>query len=200
MHQLFPWRFGLLAGENRTLSYHIDDALEQINQSEDCAHHLIVYPNQRVLRELYKKYIKTQIERENKIVLMLPHYETVENLKNVLLGGFPVTEDIMKKYKDSVIVMDSIHGHFGAGNHMDFVNKLANGAENGVLVIADSGPFFHLNKKDKLIEHELSMPSKFDINLKRFCVFHKQDFSNLTEEQKQKLIKHHGQVLMVEDT
>jgi hypothetical protein len=34
--------------------------------------------------------------------------------------------------------MDSIHGHFGAGNHMDFVNKLVNGAENGVLVIADS--------------------------------------------------------------
>ena len=180
-------------------NYHIDDVLHHMNQAEYGAHHLIVYPDQRVLRELYRKYIKTQIERENKIVLMLPHYETVENLKNVLLDGFPVTEDIMKKYKDSVIVMDSIHGHFGAGNHMDFVNKLVNGAENGVLVIADAGPFFHLNKKDKLIEHELSMPSQFDINLKRFCVFHKQDFNVLTEEQKQKLINHHGQVLMVED-
>ena len=199
MHQLFPWRFGLLAGENRIRNYHFDDALEQIKQTEDGAHYLIVYPHQRALRELYTKYVKTQIEDQNKIVLVLPHYETVENLKNVLLDGFPVTEDIMKKYKDSVIVMDSIHGHFGAGNHMDFVNKLVNGAENGVLVIADAGPFFHLNKKDKLIEHELSMPSQFDVNLKRFCVFHKQDFDVLSEEQKEKLINHHGQALIVED-
>jgi hypothetical protein len=105
----------------------------------------------------------------------------------------------MKKYEDSLIVMDSIKAHFGADDHMTFVNKLVNRAENGVLVIADAGPFFHLNKKDKLVEHELSMPSRFDMNLKRFCVFHKQDFNSLAEEQKQKLLDHHGQVLMVED-
>jgi hypothetical protein len=49
------------------------------------------------------------------------------------------------------------------------------------------------------MEHELSMPSQFDINLKRLCVFHKQDFNRLTEEQRQKLVKHHRQVLMLED-
>ena len=80
-----------------------------------------------------------------------------------------------------------------------FVNKLVNRAENGVLVIADAGPFFHLNRKDKLVEHELSMPSRFDTDLKRFCVFHKQDFNILAEEQKQKLITHHEKVLLVED-
>jgi hypothetical protein len=110
-----------------------------------------------------------------------------------------VTADMMKKYGDSLIVMDSIKGHFGADDHMVFVNKLVDSAENGVLVIADAGPFFHLNKKDKLVEHELSMPSRFDTDLKRFCVFHKQDFNTLAEEQQQKLINHHGQVLMVED-
>jgi hypothetical protein len=189
----------MLAGENGIRNYHFDDALEQIKQTEDGAHYLIVYPHQRALRELCTRYVKTQIEDQNKIVLILPHYETVENLKSILLGGFPVAEDMMKKYKDSLIVMDSVKGHFGAGSHMDFVNKLVNGAENGVLVIADAGSFFHLNKKDKLIEHELSMPSQFDINLKRFCVFHKQDFNVLTEEQRQKLINHHGQVLVIED-
>ena len=118
-----------------------------------------------------------------------------------MLGGFPAAgEDMMKKYNDSLIVMDSIKGHFGAGDHTAYVNKLVDSAENGVLIIADAGPFFHLNKKDKLIEHELSMPSQFGVNLKRFCVFHKQDFNTLAEEQKQKLIKYHGQVLMVEDT
>ena len=198
MHHFFPWRFGLLAGEKRILTYHVDDASEQINQSEYGAHHLIVYPDQTVLRELYTKYVKTQIEDQNKIVLVLPHYETVENLKNVLFTT-TAADSHVKKYEDSLIVMDSLKGHFNIDNHMAFVNGLVKKAKNGVLVIADGGSFFHLNKKDKLIEHELSMPSQFDVNLKRFCVFHKQDFNVLTEEQKQKLINHHGQVLMVED-
>jgi hypothetical protein len=175
----------------------------QINESEHGAHHLIIYPDQRVLRELYTKYVKRQLEDENKIVLMLPHYETTDNLRRILLGdSFPAADDnenTMKKYDDSLIVMDSIKGHFGADDHMVFVNKLVDSAENGVLVIADAGPFFHLNKRDRLVEHELSMPSRFDTDLKRFCVFHKQDFNTLAEEQRQKLINHHGQVLMVDD-
>jgi hypothetical protein len=179
-------------------NYQLDGALEQINQSEYGAHHLIVYSNQRVLKELYTKYVKTQLERENKTVLILPHYETTDSLKKILLAA-DNNEDTKNKYKDSLIVMDSINAHFGADDQMIFVNKLVDNAENGVLVIADAGPFFHLNKKEKLVEHELSMPSRFDKNLKRFCVFHKQDFNTLGEEQRQKLINHHGQVLIVED-
>jgi hypothetical protein len=179
-------------------NYQLDDALEQINQSEYGAHHLIVYSDQRVLRELYTKYVKTQLERENKTVLILPHYETTESLRKTLLDD-SLTGDIVKKYRDSLVIMDSIKAHFGADDHMTSVNKLVDNSENGVLVIADAGPFFHLNKKDKLVQHELSMPSRFDVNLKRFCVFHKQDFNVLTGEQKEKLVNHHGQVLAVED-
>jgi hypothetical protein len=40
------------------------------------------------------------------------------------------------------------------------------------------------------------MPSKFDINMKRFCAFHKQDFDRLTEGQKQKLLDHHEKDLI----
>ena len=93
----------------------------------------------------------------------------------------------------------SSKGHFGSSDLTVFVEELVKRAQNGVLVIADAGPFFHLNKRDKLIEHELSMPSQFDVNLKRFCIFHKQDFKMLTEEQQQKLVSHHGQVLMIEE-
>ena len=184
----------MMVEENRIRNYHLDDALDQINQSERGAHHLIIYPNQRVLRELFTKYVKTQLEQENKTVLILPHYETTDNLRKILIN-----EDMMKKYDESLIIMDSIKGHFGADDHMAFVNKLVNRAKNGVLVIADAGPFFHLNRKDKLVEHELSMPSRFDTDLKRFCVFHNQDFDTLAEEQRQKLINHHGHVLILED-
>jgi hypothetical protein len=129
---------------------------------------------------------------------MLPHYETTESLRNLLLDDSPPT-DTVKKYKDSLIVMDSIKGHFGTDDHMAYVNNLVNRAENGVLVIADAGSFFYLDKKEKLVEHELSMPSRFDTDLKRFCVFHRQDFNVLTEEQQQKLVNHHGRVFMVND-
>jgi Cft2 family RNA processing exonuclease len=179
-------------------NYNLDDALEQINKSEYGAHHLIVYSDQRVLRELYTRYVKTQLEQENKTVLILPHYQTADNLQRILLDE-SIPANMAKKHKDSLIVMDSIKGLFGADDHLTYVNKLVDRAENGVLVIADAGPFFHLGKKDKLVEHELSMPSRFDTDLKRFCVFHKQDFDVLSEEQKQKLINHHGQVLIVED-
>jgi hypothetical protein len=72
----------LLAGENRIQTYHVDDALEKINQLENGAHHLIIYPELRVLSELYTNYIKTQLEHEHKIALILPHYETADNLKD----------------------------------------------------------------------------------------------------------------------
>jgi hypothetical protein len=189
----FLWRLSMMAGEHRIKNYHVEDALEQINQAEYGAHYLIVYPDLRILRELYTKYVKTQLEHENKIVLLLPHYETADNIRNIFLDdSFPAAED-------SLIVMDSLKAHFGVGNHMEFVNDLVKRAQNGVSVIADAGSFFHIHERGKLIEHELSMPPRFDVNLKRFCVFHKQDFNLLTEEQKQKLLNHHGQVLMVED-
>lgn len=197
---MYLYLFGcsiMIAGEHRMKNYHVDVALEQIKQSEHGVHHLIVYQDLRTLRELYTKYGKTQLEQENKTVLILPHYETTDRFRKILFAA-DNDNGMMKKSNESLIVMDSIKGHFGADDHMVFVKKLVNRAENGVLVIADAGPFFHLGKKDKLVEHELSMPSRFDANLKRFCVFHKQDFDTLAEEQKQKLVNHHGQVLMVE--
>ncbi len=180
---------------NGIRNYNVDDALEQINQSEYGAHHLIVYPELRVLRQLYRRYIETQLKKENKVVLMLPHYETADNPRKVLFAN---DEETIKKYEDSFIVMDSLKAHSDIDNHLAFVNEQAKRAQNGVSVIADAGPFFHLNNTDKLIEHELSMPSQFDVNIKRFCLFHKQDFNRLTEEQRQKLVNHHGQVLMIE--
>ena len=41
------------------------------------------------------------------------------------------------------------------------------------------------------------MQSKFDIKLKRFCIFHKQDFKTFKKEDKQKLQEHHGKNLIV---
>jgi hypothetical protein len=44
-------------------SYHVDDALERIKQSEHGAHHLIVYQDLGILRQLYTKYMKYKSHR-----------------------------------------------------------------------------------------------------------------------------------------
>lgn len=49
------------------------------------------------------------------------------------------------------MVMDSLRGHFGSSDLTVFVEELIKRAKNGVLVIADPGSFFHLNKTDKLM-------------------------------------------------
>jgi hypothetical protein len=56
----------MMAGEHRIKNYHVDEAIEQINQSGYGAH-FNVYHALRVLRQLYRKYIKTQLEHENKL-------------------------------------------------------------------------------------------------------------------------------------
>jgi hypothetical protein len=84
------------------------------------------------------------------------------------------------------------------------LKRAQNSGNNGVIVIADLGSFFyhHLGDTQRLVDYELSLPpSRYnDTKLKGFCVYHKDDFENrLTEEQKQKLLQHHGRVFIVED-
>ena len=72
------WWFDLLAGKNGILTYHIDDALEQINQAEHGAHYIIIYPDLDKLRQLYSNYVHKQIEQNDEIVLINPFYETTD--------------------------------------------------------------------------------------------------------------------------
>jgi hypothetical protein len=121
--------------------------------------------------------------------------------------------DVGKHEKEgSLIIMDSLKGYFGSDNNYnntdltEFVKQLVKKAEStgkkGVSVIADLGSFYHYHHSktaDKLVEYELSLPSKFDgMKLKAFCIYHKDDLDKrFTEEQKQKLLDHHSKALMI---
>jgi hypothetical protein len=84
-----------------------------------------------------------------------------------------------------------------------FIQELVKHAEtlgkDGVSVITDSGSFSHFEKREKLVDYELSLPSKYDhgMKLKRFCVNNKKDFERLIQEQKEKLIEHHGKNIVI---
>ncbi|MBA2266819.1 MAG: hypothetical protein H0W19_00560, partial [Nitrosopumilus sp.] len=67
----------------------------------------------------------------------------------------------------------------------------------GVSILTDTGAFPYKHRIQDLVNYELSLPSKYDMDLKRVCLFHKKDFNRLSEEQKQKLVNHHPIVIKI---
>jgi MEDS: MEthanogen/methylotroph, DcmR Sensory domain len=193
------------------LSGNSNDVLKQLRQAEYGAHYIIVYYDLMTLRQIYLRYIKTQLEDNNELVLILPYYETTEKVRSVLSGennsgnGGSII-DVRKYEKEgSLMIIDAAEAYFSSDTDlMSFVEKLAKQAQTsgkkGISVIADLASFYHFNRIDKLIEYEMSLPTKYDDNmkLKGFCFYHQEDFDRrLTEQQKQMLLEHHGKNLMV---
>jgi MEDS: MEthanogen/methylotroph, DcmR Sensory domain len=179
--------------------------------SEYGVHCLVVYPDMNTLRMLYSYYTKMQLEDNNKIVLILPYYETTEMVRSVLSGENNKNNqsniiDVRKYEKQgSLVIMDSVKAYFASDiDLMSYLAKLAKHAQfcgkKGISVIADLASFYHNDQSDKLIEYELSLPTKYDDNmkLKGLCFYHQVDFDRrLTQQQKQMLLEHHGKNLMV---
>jgi hypothetical protein len=192
--------FGCLCMLKNVIYGNTGNILEQLIQAEYGAHYIIVYPDIMTLREIYSGYIKSQIEDNKEIILILSYYETADNLRNLLSPNDEIYSDLEKYEREgSLVIIDSVKGFFDF-DHASYVKNLLKQAESlgkdGISVLADAGAFYHYGQLEELVKHELSMPSKFDINMKRFCAFHKQDFDRLTEGQKQKLLDHHEKDLI----
>jgi hypothetical protein len=128
------------------------------------------------------------------------------NTMNVKISDYEKEGSLV--LKDSVKVYSSSGPDSSSNNTMwnliqESVKRAENLGKNGVTVIADLGSFYHhLGDTQRLVEYELSLPSRYDngLKLKGVCVYHKKDFENkFTEEQKQKLLQHHRQVFIVKD-
>ena len=186
------------------------DVLKQLRQAESGAHYIIVYYDLMTLRQIYAGYIKTQLEDNNELVLILPYYETTERVRSVLSENNSSNGDSIidvRKYEKegSLMIIDSADAYFSSDTDlMSFIEKLAKQAQssgkNGISVIADLASFSYFNRIDKLIEYEMSLPTKYDDNmkLKGFCFYHQEDFDRrLSKEEKQKLLEHHDKALRV---
>jgi hypothetical protein len=187
-----------------------NEVLRQLRQAEYGAHYIIVYHDMMTLRQIYAGYIRTQLEDNNELVLILPYYETTETVRSVLSennssnGGSII--DVRKYEKEgSLMIIDAAEAYFSSDTDlMSFVEKLAKQAQSsgkkGISVIADLASFYHFNRIDKLIEYEMSLPSKYDdkMKLKGFCFYHQEDFDRrLSKEAKQNLLEHHDKALIV---
>jgi hypothetical protein len=191
------------------ISDNSNDVLKQLRQAEFGAHYIIVYHDMITLRQIYSSYIKAQLEDNNEIVLMLPYYETTKMVRRILSGENNNSGSIIDvgKYEKegSLVIIDSVKAYFGSDiDLMSFVEKLAKEAQssgkNGISVIADLASFYYYNQVDRLIDYEMSLPTKYDdkMKLKGFCLYHQEDFDKrLSKEQKQKLFEHHSKNIML---
>ena len=192
----------------------ISTTIEVLRQADYGSHYLIIYPGLTVLRQIYSRYIKTQLEENNELIFVIPYYETTDKVRYILnekindnnndsSSSSIIYVDVRKYEKEgSLVIIDSVRAYFKSKIGLEsFIQKLVKQAESlgksAVSVIADSGSFSLFGIMDKLIEYELSLPSKYDIALKRFCICNQKDFDRFTEEQKQMLLRHHGNTLFV---
>ena len=183
------------------INFHVTDALSQINQAEYGAHHIIIYPDLLTLRELYSNYIKKQIEENNEMILINPFYETTDSVRQILSkNGVNVSKYEKEKM---LVIIDSPKVYFSQQQpNILFVKSLAKYAKqmgkSCLSILGDLGAYPHRSKYDNLVDYELSLPSMYDVDMKGFCLYHQKDFDKFSDEQKQKLIKHHGKALKIE--
>jgi MEDS: MEthanogen/methylotroph, DcmR Sensory domain len=187
------------------INCHVDDALHQINQAEYGAHYIIIYPDLDTLREIYSDYTYKQLKENNEIVLINPFYETTDSVRQVLSEKYDHRIDDISKYEkeESLLIADALEEYLGDQPLIYIKKGLANYAKmgkNGLSVLADLGAYSHKSRYKDLVDYELSLPTKYDVQMKGFCLYHQKNFNNFSDEQKQKLVEHHGKALRIVET
>ena len=179
-----------------------DDILQHMLKSRHREHNMLVYPHLDVLRNIYSRYSKSQLETGKEIVVHLPTYENIPSVRRVLTNtGLDVDRF---ENDESLVILDSVKGYFESNpDILTTFEMLAKRAEDeksggGCSVISDMGSFSLLNKEMELLDYERSLPLRFSsMRCKGFCCYHQANFDRLSENQKEKLFEHHYKNLIV---
>ena len=109
----------------------------------------------------------------------------------------------MKEKKHIFFLIDLLDAYFGQKPDRSFKERLAihvkEIGKNGLSIISDTVAYLYRGMFKELVEYELSLPTIFDLPLKRFCIFHQNDFNRISKEQKQNLVEHHGLNMRIEN-
>lgn len=130
--------------------------------------------------------------------------ETILTIVNSLRKQHNKTIDVGKmENKDAdrentLIIFDSLKKYFVNStflpNHkhdQGLVNIAKSLGKEGATVICDMGVFNYHHNIQGLIDYEMSLPTHFDIEIKRICLYHYEDFRTLSRNVKECLINHH---------
>jgi DcmR-like sensory protein len=197
----------------------LDEVLQALKHIQPGSHSIMVYPELGTLREIYSNYIKQELEN-NEIVLMLPYYEPISNMKDALSH---VGVDVDYHFRQgSLLIIDAYQAFFGH-NHINNEKLGEVGIQNehdnivslmrilqtqarklhksGITVLADLGCFFTRGNVQYLLKYEKSVPQMFKNNgLKQLCIYHQRDFdSRFVDSDKAFLLDQHGRSVLMLD-
>ena len=163
-------------------------------------HDIIIYSDLNDFRKIYSYHAKESLEENNEIVLIATTtYESPDKVKNNLeSAGINVSRHLEG---GSLVVIDSVRGYhmpdvYGVLKLLESLQiRGRKEGKSGVVDFADPGSFFLLDRKQELVNYELTVPKKLDIRLKTFCCYHKEDFDTFTDRQRQDLLEGHHRVV-----
>lgn len=187
---------------NQNIVSNVSDIIDEILYSEYGEHNLLVYPDKTTLRDIYCRYCKTVLENKNnsEIVLLIPYSETSYGVKYNLRNRASIN---VEKFENdgSLIIVDSLKNNFhsmnyGIYNVVLFVNHLLKDVDNDfakkyISIISEKGSFLPFDDHEDLLDAEMFLPSRVDLNCKAFCCYHKDKVNTMLKHQRQKLLQHH---------
>ncbi len=182
----------------------VEEATNTILESPYGIHSLVVYSDMATSREFWSFYIKKSIGEKNELVCLAPFYDTVDSVRKSFaeVGHMPI--DVTKRETDekSLILVDSLEHYIDNNGSALTTKSLLQGIQhlvkytndlekNGVSILGDMGAFLFKNQIQSLLDYELNLPDRFDMNLKGVCMYHQKDFDRLSKDSQKEIIEHH---------
>ncbi|MDQ4016210.1 MAG: MEDS domain-containing protein [Thermoproteota archaeon] len=168
-------------------------------------HNLVVYPCLGQFEEFYIECCKDSILERNDIFILVTNYQEVYAVrKKMNIAGIDAARfendgtlvilDSEKAYQPNLEESEKYDIHILISMMLNQVKVLD---KKGITLLSDLGTFI-LNKRTvDLLSYELSMPVRFDSNVRSFCFYHRDDFNALQEEEKKRICGHHLNNLIV---
>jgi hypothetical protein len=163
-------------------------------------HYLILYSSLDMMRKVYSKYVKGQIENApNSVILLLPYYDSTGKVREVLDSmGINVKENERRGALIIVDIENVITNPYFKGPDIErlrgFTKELENKYDDKtIFVIADMSVFHHLKKASELLEYERTLHKDLKVQKwKELCFYNERDFDIMfTKEQTEELLGYH---------
>lgn len=190
---------------------------EEVSDGENS---IIIYPNLQTFRQIYTKYVKDQLAKEDennskrnepslpRIMLIATFYETTDSVKHHLsAAGLQNIQSLINN--GSLVIVDAFSSYYPNVDGMKkLVASLSDRARkegrDGVTAIVDMGFFFLFGgdgRATELINYEASLaPTTEGGNVKGFSCYHGGNYDTLKDDQKKELAQRQKKVFEVTES
>jgi hypothetical protein len=180
-------------------------ALNTIKASNYGDHNLVVYPCMGQFEEFYVECCKDSLLERSEIFILVTYYQQVSTVRKKLhLSGI---DAVRYENEGTLVILDSETAYqpnleeSAKYNIIILTTMLTKQVraldKKGITLLSDLGTFILNNRIADLLSHELSMPTRFDSNIRPLCFYHNDDFNVLREEEKRRICSHHLNNLIV---